>query len=166
VIHRDFKPSNCVRVRTFSGTKKFVLDDFGLLRSFVITEDSSIAVPSHPWTKSWTGLLGGVGSSLLQKADFILGGLPWIISAKHREREACQVLKEEIHGNGHAPGCELLFGPAYYEVFLKNITEIDIMPHLQADWLYALSDLIYSTRDVTKLEKWDASWCASHGYRR
>lgn len=40
------------------------------------------------------------------------------------------------------------------------------MPHLQANWLYALSDLIYSTWDVTKLEKWDASWCASHGYHR
>ena len=40
------------------------------------------------------------------------------------------------------------------------------MPHLLADWLYASCDLIYSPWDVTKLEKWGASWSASYGYRR
>lgn len=62
-IHRDVKPSNCVRVSTSSDNKKFVLVDFGLSKSFVVPVDSSLADPSHPWTNPWSG-----GGSLLQKS--------------------------------------------------------------------------------------------------
>jgi tau tubulin kinase len=151
-IHRDVKPSNCVRVSTSSDNKRFVLVDFGLSKSFVVPVDSSLADPSRPWTKPWSG-----GGSLLPKSavlrrerpnadfrgtsmyaslrvhqnkdycrrddlwslwyvfcDFISGGLPWMVAAKHRDRETCRALKEEIHGNGNDRIGELLFGPEYH----------------------------------------------------
>jgi len=46
IIHRDIKPSNCVRVK---GTAEFRLIDFGLSKSFIVSEDSQAADQSKPW---------------------------------------------------------------------------------------------------------------------
>ena len=158
VIHRDVKPSNCVRVATTSENKNFVLVDFGLSKSFVVPEDSSFADITQPWTKPWCGGDSATnGGNPRQRAaclrkeretaefrgtsmyaslrvhqhkdycrrddlwslwyvfcDFISGGLPWMISAKQREREACRELKEEIHKDDNARVGEMLYGPAYH----------------------------------------------------
>lgn len=45
MVHRDVKPSNCVR----KGEKDFCLVDFGLSKSIVVSEDSELADKEHPW---------------------------------------------------------------------------------------------------------------------
>jgi len=53
VIHRDVKPSNCVRVGTGANDKSFKLVDFGLSKSFVVPEDSSYANLDKIWNGPW-----------------------------------------------------------------------------------------------------------------
>ena len=43
VIHRDVKPSNCVRTGTNEKDRDFKLVDFGLSKSLVVPRDSSFA---------------------------------------------------------------------------------------------------------------------------
>jgi len=51
VVHRDVKPSNCVRSSTTE--KEFCMVDFGLSKSVVVPEDSDIADKEHPWPGEW-----------------------------------------------------------------------------------------------------------------
>jgi len=53
VIHRDVKPSNCVRIGTSADEKRFKLVDFGLSKSFVVPMDSALADKNYPWRKDW-----------------------------------------------------------------------------------------------------------------
>jgi tau tubulin kinase len=62
VIHRDVKPSNCVRVGTGASEKTFKLVDFGLSKSFVVPEDSSYANPDKVWNGPWDVPLDYVSS--------------------------------------------------------------------------------------------------------
>jgi len=52
IVHRDVKPSNCVR---YGGeSKDFCLVDFGLSKSIVVPEDSPYADKAHRWKgKDW-----------------------------------------------------------------------------------------------------------------
>lgn len=53
MIHRDVKPSNCVRIGTDDNNKMFKLVDFGLSKSFIVPESSSFADSDHPWDRVW-----------------------------------------------------------------------------------------------------------------
>eukprot|EP00559_Dactyliosolen_fragilissimus_P000486 CAMPEP_0184862070 /NCGR_PEP_ID=MMETSP0580-20130426/6606_1 /TAXON_ID=1118495 /ORGANISM="Dactyliosolen fragilissimus" /LENGTH=711 /DNA_ID=CAMNT_0027359793 /DNA_START=453 /DNA_END=2588 /DNA_ORIENTATION=+ len=53
MIHRDVKPSNCVRIGTGPDDRGFKLVDFGLSKSFVVPMNSSYADDSVLWDKSW-----------------------------------------------------------------------------------------------------------------
>ena len=52
MIHRDVKPSNCVRNGTDENDKTFKLVDFGLSKSFIVPK-GSYADLRHPWDKAW-----------------------------------------------------------------------------------------------------------------
>jgi tau tubulin kinase len=49
VVHRDVKPSNCVRS---TGERDFCIVDFGLSKSIVVPEDSPLADKDHTWPHS------------------------------------------------------------------------------------------------------------------
>lgn len=54
VVHRDVKPSNCVRSGVDENDKAFCMVDFGLSKSIVVPEASAFADSDHPWTgKDW-----------------------------------------------------------------------------------------------------------------
>lgn len=53
IIHRDVKPSNCVRSGTSETEREFKLVDFGLSKSFVVPQESGFAEPSQKWDKAW-----------------------------------------------------------------------------------------------------------------
>lgn len=52
-IHRDVKPSNCVRTGPGEEDKAFKLVDFGLSKSFVVPRDSSYADTERVWEGPW-----------------------------------------------------------------------------------------------------------------
>lgn len=52
-IHRDVKPSNCVRTGPGETDRDFKLVDFGLSKSFVVPEDSSYADTDRVWEGPW-----------------------------------------------------------------------------------------------------------------
>jgi len=49
VIHRDVKPSNCVRTGTTPTDRNFKVVDFGLSKSFIVPEGDKTADKKHPW---------------------------------------------------------------------------------------------------------------------
>jgi serine/threonine protein kinase len=49
VVHRDVKPSNCVRAGTGPNSKQFCMVDFGLSKSIIVPEDSEFADKQHTW---------------------------------------------------------------------------------------------------------------------
>ena len=49
IVHRDVKPSNCVRAGTTADNKRFALVDFGLSKTVVVPADSADADQTHPW---------------------------------------------------------------------------------------------------------------------
>jgi serine/threonine protein kinase len=49
VVHRDVKPSNCVRKNENDDCKEFCIVDFGLSKSIIVAENSDIADLEHPW---------------------------------------------------------------------------------------------------------------------
>jgi Protein kinase domain len=54
VVHRDVKPSNCVRAGTGSQSKQFCMVDFGLSKSIIVPEDNEFADKEHYWNgKYW-----------------------------------------------------------------------------------------------------------------
>ena len=52
-IHRDVKPSNCVRIGPGDNDRGFKLVDFGLSKSFVVPKESSYADTEHSWDGAW-----------------------------------------------------------------------------------------------------------------
>ena len=52
-IHRDVKPSNCVRIGPGVNERGFKLVDFGLSKSFVVPKESSYADQEHVWDGPW-----------------------------------------------------------------------------------------------------------------
>ena len=140
VVHRDVKPSNCVRKNEMNGCKDFCMVDFGLSKSIIVAEDSDNADTEHPWIEGypWMRPLNYSGTKAYYrqqrtKADFrgtsmyaslrvhqgkdycarddmwslmyvfcdlVSGGLPWMSMAANRDRNACQKIKEWIHGEG------------------------------------------------------------------
>jgi serine/threonine protein kinase len=54
VVHRDVKPSNCVRSSTGPKSKQFCMVDFGLSKSIIVPQDSDFADKEHVWDqKHW-----------------------------------------------------------------------------------------------------------------
>jgi serine/threonine protein kinase len=54
VVHRDVKPSNCVRSSVGPKSKQFCMVDFGLSKSIIVPEDSDFADKLHVWDeKHW-----------------------------------------------------------------------------------------------------------------
>ena len=52
-IHRDVKPSNCVRTGPGEDDRDFKLVDFGLSKSFVVPKESSVADQNRVWKGPW-----------------------------------------------------------------------------------------------------------------
>jgi len=55
VIHRDVKPSNCVRTGTTPTDRNFKVVDFGLSKSFIVPEGDKTADKKHPWKPKSAG---------------------------------------------------------------------------------------------------------------
>jgi len=82
IVHRDVKPSNCVRSGSSDGNvslnscRDFCLVDFGLSKSIVVPETSSLADKEHPWPadREWLRPLNYKGKATYRKerskADF------------------------------------------------------------------------------------------------
>jgi serine/threonine protein kinase len=77
VVHRDVKPSNCVRKNEMDDCKEFCLVDFGLSKSIIVAEDSDHADIDHPWMEGnpWMKPLNYTGTKAYYrkertKADF------------------------------------------------------------------------------------------------
>jgi serine/threonine protein kinase len=75
VVHRDVKPSNCVRAGVDPEDRTFCLVDFGLSKSIVVPQDSELADTVHPWDeKDWLRPKNYNGSASFRrertKADF------------------------------------------------------------------------------------------------
>ena len=138
VVHRDVKPSNCVRLKG----KEFSLVDFGLSKSILVNKDSPHADTSHPWpsnpqqcvrkeretadfrgTSMYASLRIHEGrdysrrddmwSLLYVFCDLVSGGLPWMSYAATREREKCKELKEFIC-NHPEETAQMLMGEDYH----------------------------------------------------
>ena len=143
VVHRDVKPSNCVRREG----KEFAMVDFGLSKSILVEKGHASA--GHPFnethclreertnadfrgTSMYASLRVHQGkdftfrddmwSLLYVFCDLLSGGLPWMSYAANRDRDACQRVKEEIHGDS-ATGdkTELMFyGEEYFLAKYKH----------------------------------------------
>jgi serine/threonine protein kinase len=77
VVHRDVKPSNCVRKLERADCKEFCMVDFGLSKSIIVPEDSELADKEHLWdeSKPWMKPLNYSGTKACfrqerTKADF------------------------------------------------------------------------------------------------
>jgi serine/threonine protein kinase len=148
VVHRDVKPSNCVRY----DEKHFCMVDFGLSKSILVPCDSQYADSKHVWKSKkdngedqqqycmrlerekadfrGTSMYASVRvhqlkdyarrddmwSLLYVFCDLVSGGLPWMSFAANRDRDACQEMKERIHGlDGNGDQTEkLLMGDEYH----------------------------------------------------
>eukprot|EP00977_Amphora_coffeiformis_P013982 scaffold3821_cov173-Amphora_coffeaeformis.AAC.21 len=91
-----------------------------------------------------------VWSVLYVFCDLVSGGLPWMSHAANRDREACQKIKERIHGgNGGADStAEFLLGDEYHVTQFKNEQKRatgDIK-------IYKLPEPLAMSRDVAKVE--------------
>lgn len=138
VVHRDVKPSNCVRLKG----KEFSLVDFGLSKSILVNKESPHADLDHSWptnpqqclrkeretaefrgTSMYASLRVHEGrdysrrddmwSLLYVFCDLISGGLPWMSYAAVRQREECEKLKELICNNPEETA-QMLMGEDYH----------------------------------------------------
>lgn len=138
VVHRDVKPSNCVRIKG----KEFAMVDFGLSKSILVKKESPHADTNHEWpynpelclrrervtaefrgTSMYASLRVHEGrdysrrddmwSLLYVFCDLISGGLPWMSYAATRDRDTCGKLKEQILKNPKE-AAQLLMGEEYH----------------------------------------------------
>lgn len=133
VVHRDVKPSNCVR----RDDKDFLLVDFGLSKSIIVPKESPHADLPFSEThrvrkerdkadfrgtsmyaslrvhqlKDYT-FRDDMWSVLYVFCDLISGGLPWMAYAANRDRETCQSMKHDIFE--HRNTATLLQGELYH----------------------------------------------------
>ena len=133
VVHRDVKPSNCVRKQD----REFLLVDFGLSKSILVEKDSAHAGEqfneSHHFrqerekadfrgTSMYASLRvhqlkdytfrDDMWSVLYVFCDLVSGGLPWMSYAAARDRVTCEKMKEEAFEKKTAD--ILLFGEEYH----------------------------------------------------
>ena len=146
MIHRDVKPSNCVRKKG----KEFCMVDFGLSKSIVVGKGSSHADPNAPFSETQnyrrerekadfrgTSMYASLRVHQLKDycprddmwsvmyvfCDLVSGGLPWMSHAAHRDREACEKMKAEIHSS-EAETYRMLMGEKYHvTLFQKTMME-------------------------------------------
>lgn len=144
VVHRDVKPSNCVR---YQGNQ-FCMVDFGLSKSVICPAESESADPAQVWkndktdtqyclrkerakadfrgTSMYASLRVHQGRDYARRddmwsllyvfCDLVSGGLPWMSYAAAKDRESCERLKEQIHGDSGGPHKteEMLKGEEYH----------------------------------------------------
>jgi len=139
VVHRDVKPSNCVRREG----KKFLLVDFGLSKSIIVPKDSPYSGSKFTEThclrkerekadfrgtsmyaslrvhqlKDYT-FRDDMWSVLYVFCDLISGGLPWMSYAANRERDTCEKMKHDIFENKKTE--DLLKGEAFHIIQFKR----------------------------------------------
>jgi serine/threonine protein kinase len=139
VVHRDVKPSNCVR----RDGKDFLLVDFGLSKSIVVPKGSPHADKpfndTHCFRKErekadfrGTSMYASLRvhqlkdyafrddmwSVLYVFCDLVSGGLPWMAHAANRDRETCQKMKQDIFEKKEAE--KLLQGEMYHLASYKR----------------------------------------------
>lgn len=139
VVHRDVKPSNCVR----RDKKEFLLVDFGLSKSIIVPKESPHAAEPFNGTHCLRrerekadfrgtsmyaslrvhqlrdyGFRDDMWSVLYVFCDLISGGLPWMSYAANRDRETCRKMKEDIFNAKKASA--LLQGEAYHIASYKR----------------------------------------------
>ena len=154
VVHRDVKPSNCVR----RDDRNFLLVDFGLSKSIIVPKESPHAdLPfneSHRVRKErekadfrGTSMYASLRvhqlkdytfrddmwSVLYVFCDLVSGGLPWMAYAANRDRETCQSMKQDIFENRNT--AKLLQGEFYHlasykrdKMQLDGRSELPIVP--------------------------------------
>ena len=95
VVHRDVKPSNCVRKNEKDDCKDFCMVDFGLSKSIIVAEDSDNADTEHPWIEgnAWMKPLNYSGTKAYYrkertKADF-RGTSMYASLRVHQGRDYC-----------------------------------------------------------------------------
>ncbi len=69
MIHRDVKPSNCVRTGTQAKDTTFKLVDFGLSKNFIVPKDSADGDTNYKWTKTWHGQVGNTEGYIRKERD-------------------------------------------------------------------------------------------------
>jgi serine/threonine protein kinase len=139
VVHRDVKPSNCVR----RFEKNFRLVDFGLSKTIIVPKDSPYADrpfnQTHAFRKErekadfrGTSMYASLRvhqqqdysfrddmwSVMYVFCDLVSGGLPWMSYAANRDRDACGDIKADIFQNRKAS--ELLKGESYHLINYKR----------------------------------------------
>lgn len=93
VVHRDVKPSNCVRKG--DDGMDFCIVDFGLSRSFIVPENSEFADKEHPWDegKEWLKPLnyrGRKGCIRKERKQADFRGTSMYASLRvHQEKDYC-----------------------------------------------------------------------------
>eukprot|EP00978_Attheya_sp_CCMP212_P038515 scaffold191727_cov51-Attheya_sp.AAC.1 len=97
VVHRDVKPSNCVRTGVTDGDRHFKIVDFGLSKSFVVPQQSSYADTQHEWKRDWdrppgwNASTGGKGCLRKERPDADFRGTSMYASLRvHQGRDYCR----------------------------------------------------------------------------
>ena len=91
VVHRDVKPSNCVRSSVKDNDKSFCLVDFGLSKSIIVPQSLEYADRDHLWEGPWLKPLhssGGAYRKERAKADF-RGTSMYASLRVHQGRDYC-----------------------------------------------------------------------------
>ena len=167
VVHRDVKPSNCVRRHDH----EFLLVDFGLSKSIIVVKESPHA--DKPFNELFSvrkerekadfrgtsmyaslrvhqlkdyGFRDDMWSVLYVFCDLVSGGLPWMAYAANRDRETCQKLKQEIFDTRDA--VKLLQGEAYHLAsYKRSKLQMDSSTELPS-----LPEPLEISKDMTKVE--------------
>ena len=172
VVHRDVKPSNCVRTKG----KEFSLVDFGLSKSILVNKESPHADKNHPWphnpqlclrkeremadfrgTSMYASLRIHQGrdysrrddmwSLLYVFCDLSSGGLPWMSYAAVKDRDKCQELKELICNNPEETA-QMLMGEDYHVSKYKR----DLAESKGAKELPAIAEPLALSKDEKKVK--------------
>jgi tau tubulin kinase len=170
VVHRDVKPSNCVR---YTG-KQFAMVDFGLSKSILVPRESPHADTSHAWPQSnlclrkerptadfrGTSMYASlrvhqsrdysrrddIWSLLYVFCDLASGGLPWMSYAATRERDMCRQLKDRIHKEDDTE--QMLMGEDYHVSKYKR----DMAEQKGATELPPLAEPLSMSKDKKKVQ--------------
>lgn len=167
VVHRDVKPSNCVR----RDNKDFLLVDFGLSKGIIVPKGSPHAdcpfnethclrkereKADFRGTSMYASLRvhqlkdytfrDDMWSVLYVFCDLVSGGLPWMAYAANRDRETCQKMKQDIFENKQAS--KLLQGEPYHLASYKR----DKMQQDGKTDLPALPEPLEISRDPVKVD--------------
>ena len=117
-IHRDVKPSNCVRSGTTAGERSFKLVDFGLSKSFVVPassvgngdkdKDKEIRTWDKPWDRPSNAEADARGCFRPERAQADFRGTSMYASLRvHQGRDYCR--RDDVWGLLYV-FCDLLSG--------------------------------------------------------